>query len=82
MRLKQAIAGAAADSGTSRFLGQEIAMTDRPELTAAKIIGSGGRAMGSTEKLRQVLVGAPKKAAAAGHRPVPAAYFWAARMAC
>jgi len=41
---------AAADSGKSSFLGSEIAKNDRPELTAAKIIVSGGRAMGSSEK--------------------------------
>jgi hypothetical protein len=39
---------AVADSGLSSFLGAEIAKLDRPELTAAKIIVSGGRAMGSS----------------------------------
>ena len=41
---------AVADSGLSTFMGSEIAKSDRPELTAAKIIVSGGRAMASSEK--------------------------------
>jgi electron transfer flavoprotein alpha subunit len=41
---------AVADSGKSSFVGSEIAKNDRPELTAAKIIVSGGRALGSAEK--------------------------------
>jgi electron transfer flavoprotein alpha subunit len=40
---------AVADAGASAFMGSEIAKSDRPELTAAKIIVSGGRAMGSSE---------------------------------
>src|SRR5690606_296022 len=40
-------ASATPDAGKSRFVGQEIAKNDRPELTAAKIIVSGGRALGS-----------------------------------
>ena len=46
---------AVADSGKSAFVGQEIAKSDRPELTAAKIIVSGGRAMGSSEQFNTVL---------------------------
>ncbi|WP_159911688.1 electron transfer flavoprotein subunit alpha/FixB family protein [Pantoea sp. 18069] len=46
---------AAADAGKSRFVGSEIARNDRPELTAAKIIVSGGRALGSAEKFAQVI---------------------------
>ncbi|HEU5437386.1 MAG TPA: electron transfer flavoprotein subunit alpha/FixB family protein, partial [Telluria sp.] len=38
---------AVADSGKSSFVGRELAKSDRPELTAAKIIVSGGRGMGS-----------------------------------
>ncbi|MBA1205427.1 electron transfer flavoprotein subunit alpha, partial [Pseudomonas capeferrum] len=37
--------GAAHDAGTSAFVGEELAKSDRPELTAAKIVVSGGRGM-------------------------------------
>ena len=40
---------AVADSGTSAFVSRELAKSDRPELTAAKVIISGGRGMGSAE---------------------------------
>ena len=43
------------DSGKSTFIGQEIARNERPELTAARIIVSGGRALGSSEKFHEVL---------------------------
>jgi electron transfer flavoprotein alpha subunit len=46
---------AVADSGSSAFMGSEIARNDRPELTAAKIIVSGGRALGSSEKFNSVV---------------------------
>src|SRR5436190_15430331 len=42
-------ANGVADSGKSKFEGNEIVASDRPELTAAKIIVSGGRALGSAE---------------------------------
>ena len=48
-------AAAVADSGKTTFLGSEIAKSDRPELTAAKIIVSGGRALGSSEKFDEVM---------------------------
>jgi len=48
-------AAAQADSGQSAFKGSEIAKNDRPELTAAKIIVSGGRALGSSEKFNEVM---------------------------
>jgi electron transfer flavoprotein alpha subunit len=70
---------AVADSGASSFVGAEIAKLDRPELTAAKIIVSGGRAMGSSEKFNEVLtpladklgaaLGASRAAVDAGYAP-------------
>ena len=42
-----------ADSGKSKFVGHEIAKSDRPELTAAKIIVSGGRALGSRREVQR-----------------------------
>jgi electron transfer flavoprotein alpha subunit len=72
-------ATAAADSGKSRVQGSEIAKNDRPELTAAKIIVSGGRAMGSSDKFNEVLMpladklgaalGASRAAVDAGYAP-------------
>ena len=51
-------------------MGSEIAKSDRPELTAAKIIVSGGRALGSSEKFHEVLTPlADKLGAALGASP-------------
>ena len=68
-----------ADSGKSSFVGSEIAKSDRPELTAAKIIVSGGRALGSVEKFNEIMtpladklgaaLGASRAAVDAGYAP-------------
>ncbi|KPF49176.1 electron transfer flavoprotein subunit beta [beta proteobacterium AAP121] len=70
---------AVAEGGTSTYIGSEIAKSDRPELTAAKIIVSGGRALGSSEKFNEVLtpladklgaaLGASRAAVDAGYAP-------------
>ena len=56
---------AVADAGSSRFVKSEIAKNDRPELTAAKIIVSGGRALGSAEKFNEVITPLADKLGAA-----------------
>ncbi len=56
---------AVAASGKSSFVGAEIAKNDRPELTAAKIIVSGGRALGSAEKFNEVMTPLADKLGAA-----------------
>ncbi|WEX10102.1 electron transfer flavoprotein subunit alpha/FixB family protein [Chelativorans sp. AA-79] len=72
-------ANAADDAGLSRFVENRIAASDRPELTSAKIIISGGRALGSSEKFEEVIlpladklgaaVGASRAAVDAGYAP-------------
>jgi electron transfer flavoprotein alpha subunit len=59
-------AAAAADSGLSRLIGREIAKSERPELTAAKVIVSGGRGMGSGENFKLLEPLADKLGAAMG----------------
>ena len=46
---------AAADLGVAKFLGRELSKSERPELSAAKVIVSGGRGMGSGENYHKVL---------------------------
>jgi electron transfer flavoprotein alpha subunit len=57
---------AVADSGKSVFVSRELAKSDRPELTAAKIIVSGGRGMGSAENFKILEPLADKLGAAMG----------------
>lgn len=56
---------AAADKGLSRFVENRIAASDRPELTSARIIISGGRALGSAEKFEEVILPVADKLGAA-----------------
>ena len=70
---------AVSDSGVSSFLNSAIAANERPELAAAKIVISGGRALGSGEKFNEVLMpladklgaalGASRAAVDAGYAP-------------
>ena len=57
---------AVGDSGKSSFVGRELAKSDRPELTAAKIIVSGGRGMGSGDNFKLLEPLADKLGAAMG----------------
>ncbi|MCA1492544.1 electron transfer flavoprotein subunit alpha/FixB family protein [Sinorhizobium alkalisoli] len=70
---------AAADPGLSSHVSDALSSSDRPELTSAKIIISGGRALGSSEKFQEVIlpvadklgaaVGASRAAVDAGYAP-------------
>ena len=70
---------AADNPGLSSFVGEELSESDRPELTSAKIIISGGRALGSSEKFTETIlpvadklgaaVGASRAAVDAGYAP-------------
>jgi len=73
------VLAAVAASAKVTFMGSEIARNDRPELTAAKIVVSGGRALGSSEKFMAVMtplanklgaaMGASRAAVDAGYAP-------------
>ncbi len=56
----------AEDPGVSSFLGAEIAKSERPELTAARVVISGGRAMGSADNFHLIETVADKLGAAVG----------------
>lgn len=57
---------AAADAGQSVFRGEELSKSERPELTAARVIVSGGRGMGSGENFKLIEAVADKLGAAVG----------------
>ncbi|WP_134499469.1 electron transfer flavoprotein subunit alpha/FixB family protein, partial [Microvirga pakistanensis] len=71
--------GSGEDPGVSTFKGQEIAQSDRPELTSARIIISGGRSLGSAENFKTYIepiadrlgaaMGASRAAVDAGYAP-------------
>lgn len=75
----EAISAAASSSSLATYISDALSTSDRPELTSAKIIISGGRALGSAEKFQEVIlpvadklgaaVGASRAAVDAGYAP-------------
>ncbi|WP_342619475.1 FAD-binding protein [Rhodoferax sp. GW822-FHT02A01] len=73
------VLAATSSNGKTRYLGSEVSKNDRPDLTAAKIIVSGGRALGSSERFVEVItpladklgaaIGASRAAVDAGYAP-------------
>ena len=75
----EAVSGGTGDAGLSTFEGAELAKSERPELTSAKVIVSGGRALKDAETFKEVIlpladklgagVGASRAAVDAGYVP-------------